>query len=143
MGAVVIHSGRVLLVRRGKEPLRGRWLVPGGTVELGETLEEAVVREVREETGVTVRPRGVALVFDRIQRDGQGCLYHYVIVDYTCDYVDGALRAGDDAADVAFVPEAELPYYDVPADALRLIQDAFRESRACSPPRGGVGSEFK
>ena len=87
VGAVVIHEGRVLLIRRGKEPLRGRWVVPGGTVELGETLEDAVVREVQEETGLTVAPREVVTVFDRIERDGEAVRYHYVIVDYLCDYV--------------------------------------------------------
>src|SRR5436305_512602 len=84
VGAVVIHGGEVLLIRRGKEPLKGRWLIPGGTVELGETLEEAVVREVREETGLEVRPDEVVLVFDRIERQGPVVSRHFVIVDYRC-----------------------------------------------------------
>ena len=75
-------DGRVVLIRRGKEPLRGRWVIPGGTVELGETLQEALVREMQEETGLVVRPREVVLVFDRIQREGPTVEYHYVIVDY-------------------------------------------------------------
>ncbi len=126
MGAVVIHEGRVLLVRRGKEPLRGRWVVPGGTVEAGETLEEAVVREVEEETGLTVAPREIVTVFDRIDRDGDTVRYHYVIVDYLCDYVSGAPRAASDAEEVALVAEADLPRYDLPAKALEVVLDGFR-----------------
>ena len=126
MGAVVIVNGRVLLVRRGKEPLRGRWVIPGGTVELGETLQEALVREVAEETGLVVKPREVVLVFDRIQKDASGVGYHYVIIDYLCDYVSGEPRAGSDAAEVALVAAQDLPRYDVPPQALDLVLDALR-----------------
>jgi mutator protein MutT len=122
----MIHDGRVLLIRRGKEPLRGRWVVPGGTLELGETLEEAVVREVLEETGIVVRPREVVTVFDRIERDATGVRYHYVIVDYLCDYVSGEPQAGTDADDVALVAAADLPRYDLPAKALEVVLDGFR-----------------
>ena len=87
VGAVVFDGDRVLLVKRGKEPLRGRWLIPGGTVERGETLTDAIVREVQEETGLTVRAGEVVLVFDHIEREAGGAgagavQYHYVIVDY-------------------------------------------------------------
>jgi mutator protein MutT len=126
VGGVVIRDGRVLLIRRGKEPLRGRWLVPGGTVELGETLEEAVVREVREETGLEVAPGEVLTVFDRIDRQGSRILYHYVIVDYLCEYVAGEARAGSDAEAVAFVAKEELLAYDLPAKALEVVLDGFR-----------------
>lgn len=125
VGAVVIHEGRVVLIRRGKEPLRGRWVIPGGTVEPGETLHEALVREVREETGLTVRPREVVLVFDRIHKEAGEVRYHYVIIDYACDYVSGAPAAGTDAEAVALVRPEDLPAYDVPEQALRLIQEAF------------------
>jgi mutator protein MutT len=128
VGAVVIHEGRVLLVRRGKEPLRGRWVVPGGTVELGETLEEAVVREVEEETGLKVRPIEPALVFDRIQRDGANVSYHYVIIDYLCEYVSGTPRAGSDADEVALASVSELPAYDLPPKALEVVLDGFRRT---------------
>lgn len=134
VGAVVIHEDRVLLIRRGKEPMRGRWLIPGGTVELGETLQEALVREVAEETGLRVEPRDVVLVFDRIQRDGGRVSYHYVIVDYACDYVSGTLRAGSDAQDAAFVAEGDLPSYDVPEQALELVRRAFARRRLASGP---------
>jgi 8-oxo-dGTP diphosphatase len=126
VGGVVLIDGRVVLIRRGKEPLRGRWVIPGGTVELGETLQEALVREMREETGLVVRPRDVVLVFDRIQRDGPTVEYHYVIVDYACDYVSGELRAGSDADEIALVAPHELDAYDLPPQALDLVLDVFR-----------------
>jgi ADP-ribose pyrophosphatase YjhB (NUDIX family) len=136
VGAVLIHEGRVLLIRRGKEPLRGRWVVPGGTVELGETLEEALAREVLEETGLVVTPREVVAVFDRIQRDAGRVDYHYVIVDYLCDYVSGEARAGSDAEAVALVAPADLPAYDLPEKALEVVQDGFL--RATRPPGKGL-----
>ena len=132
VGAVLIHEGRVLLIRRGKEPLRGRWVVPGGTVELGETLEEALVREIQEETGLLVRPRQVVAVFDRIQRVADRVDCHYVIVDYLCDYVAGEARAGSDAEAVALVAPADLPAYDLPEKALEVVLDGFRRVEAQS-----------
>jgi len=126
VGAVVIHEARVLLIKRGKEPLRGRWVVPGGTVELGETLQAALAREVLEETGLVVAPREVVTVFDRIERDAAGVRYHYVIVDYLCDYVSGEPRAATDAEDVALVALADLPRYDLPEKALEVVHDEFR-----------------
>jgi mutator protein MutT len=125
VGGVVLVGDRVLLVRRGKEPLRGRWVIPGGTVELGETLQEAVVREVEEETGLVVRPREVVLVFDRIQREGGAVDYHYVIIDYVCDYVSGEPRAGSDADEVALVGRDEIDAYDLPPQAKDLVLDVF------------------
>jgi ADP-ribose pyrophosphatase YjhB (NUDIX family) len=124
----MIHEGRVLLIRRGKEPLRGRWVVPGGTVELGETLEAAVVREVEEETGLVVAPREVVTVFDRIDREGGVVRYHYVIVDYRCEYVSGTPRAASDAAEVALVAREDLPRYDLPPKALEVVLDGFRRA---------------
>ena len=123
---MVLIDGRIVLIRRGKEPLRGRWVIPGGTVELGETLHEALVREMEEETGLVVRPREVVLVFDRIQREGPAVEYHYVIIDYACDYVSGELRAGSDADEVALVAPDEIDRYDLPPQALDLVLDAFR-----------------
>ena len=128
VGGVVLIEGRVVLIRRGKEPLRGRWVIPGGTVELGETLPEALVREMREETGLVVRPREIVLVFDRIQREGAEVEYHYVIIDYACDYVSGEPRAGSDADEVALVAPDELGRYDLPPQALDLVLDVFRRA---------------
>lgn len=136
VGGVLIHEGRVLLIRRGKEPLRGRWVVPGGTVELGETLEQALVREMEEETGLRVEPGEVLTVFDRIMREAGTVRYHYVIVDYLCSYVSGEARAASDAEAVAWARPAELAAYDLPQKASEVVQDAFeRVSRSPSPLR--------
>jgi ADP-ribose pyrophosphatase YjhB (NUDIX family) len=134
---VVIQGGKVLLVRRGKPPLEGRWSIPGGTVELGETLEQALVREVEEETGLIVRLRELALVFERIHREAREVRYHYVVLDYFCDGVGGALRAGSDAAEVALVAEPDLAGYDLPGKALEVVLEGFR--RAARPTDSGRG----
>ncbi|HET9315972.1 MAG TPA: NUDIX hydrolase [Vicinamibacteria bacterium] len=126
VGGVVVHDGRVLLVRRGKEPLRGRWVVPGGAVELGETLEDAVAREVREETGILVRPLEVMTVFDRIERKDGAVAYHYVVVDYRCAFVSGRAEAASDALEAAWVAEGDLDRYELPSLALDLVRRAFR-----------------
>jgi 8-oxo-dGTP diphosphatase len=139
VGAVVIHDGRVLLIRRGKEPLRGRWVIPGGTVEAGETLHEALVREVREETGLAVRPTEVVLVFDRILRDDGELRYHYVIIDYLCEYLSGTPRAATDAEDVALVRPEDLPDYDLPPQALAVVLDGFRRCGVSLPPSLAAG----
>ena len=140
VGAVVIDAGRVLLIRRGKEPLKGRWMVPGGTVELGETLEQAVVREVEEETGIRVRPLEVVTVFDSIHRDGGSVRYHFVIVDYRCERVSGSLRAGSDATAAVYAEPKELTGYALPPLALDVILDGFRRAGVTLPdplPRAG------
>jgi mutator protein MutT len=145
VGAVLIHEGRVLLIRRGKEPLRGRWVVPGGTVELGETLEQALVREIEEETGLIVRPREVVTVFDRIVREDGGVSYHYVIIDYLCDYVAGDARAGSDAEAVALVAPEDLQAYDLPEKAREVVEDGFRrvaEAAGKDLPRQGDRSRI-
>lgn len=133
VGAVLVHQGGVLLVRRGKEPLLGRWTIPGGTVELGETLEEALVREIHEETGLTVQPREVLLVFDRVMREGGRVRYHYVIVDYWCECLSGTLRAGSDALDAALVRPEDLAAYDLPEESLKVAIEGFRRAGARVP----------
>lgn len=126
VGGVVIRDGRVALIRRGKEPLKGRWVIPGGTVEPGEGLEQALVREMREETGLTVKPLEILLVFDRILREAGRLRYHYVIIDYLCEYVSGDLRAGSDADEAAFVAEGDLAAYWLPDKALEVVSQGFR-----------------
>ena len=127
VGGVLIRDGKVLLIRRGKPPLYGRWVVPGGTVELGESLEQALVREMREETGLEVAPLEVLTVFDRIERDGDRVVYHYVIVDYLCRWLGGEARAASDALEAAWAALDDLPRYDLPQKALEVVQDAFRK----------------
>ena len=107
VGAVLVHERRVLLVRRGREPLKGQWSLPGGLVEVGESLEAAVIREVAEETGLQVRPVELIELLDRIHRDGERVRYHYVIADYLCRVTGGELRAGSDADAVRWVERAE------------------------------------
>ena len=130
VGGVVVRDSKVLLIRRGKEPLYGRWVVPGGTVELGETLEEALVREMEEETCLRVAPVLVLTVFDRIEREGERVVYHYVIVDFLCRWLSGEARAASDALEVAWASADQLPGYDLPAKALEVVEDAFRKSAA-------------
>lgn len=123
VGAVIFRDDRVLLIRRGKEPLKGTWLIPGGTVELGETLEEALVREILEETGIVARPGPLLAAFDRILHSPDGAVrYHYVILDYLCEWVAGEARAGSDAADVAWARLSELEERRVPAEAQQIIE---------------------
>ena len=129
VGGVVVAAGRVLLARRGKEPLRGRWTIPGGTVELGETLEAALVREMAEETGLEVDPVEVLTVFDMIRRVEGKVASHYVIVDFLCRWRAGEARAGSDAEEVAWVGTGELDRYDLPAKTREVAEAAFRRVR--------------
>jgi 8-oxo-dGTP diphosphatase len=107
VGAVIINSGRVLLVQRGTQPALGRWSIPGGLVEVGESLSDGVIREVIEETGLQVEPIELIELLDRIHRDGDRVRYHYVIADYLCRVVGGTLNAASDAAAVRWVERAE------------------------------------
>lgn len=130
MGALIFDRDKILLVERGKEPLKGYWSLPGGVLEAGETLEEGIVREVREETGLAVKPRGVLEIFERIMRDTQGALeYHYVLIDYICRVIGGRLAAADDVSRVAWVPRRELAGYRITEGTLPVIEKGFRERR--------------
>lgn len=109
IGALVLQAGKVLLVQRKKEPNKGRWAIPGGAVKLGETLRQAVKREIREETGLIVRIQAPIHVFDFIERDKKGHVrFHYVIVDFMANYVKGTLRPGDDASDARWFSRKDL-----------------------------------
>jgi 8-oxo-dGTP diphosphatase len=108
VGAVVVEQGRILLVRRGREPLKGHWTLPGGALEVGESLTAGVAREVLEETGLVVEPLQLIELVDRIHRDGDRVRYHYVIADYLCRVVSGKLCAASDADAVRWVERAEL-----------------------------------
>jgi mutator protein MutT len=131
VGGVVVHDGAVLLVQRAAEPLKGQWSLPGGAVELGETLVEAVQRELREETGLEVKVLDIVEVFERISRDAERSIrYHYVLIDYLCEPVSGAARAGSDVTAVAWARPEELASYQLTEKATGVIQKAFRLYRA-------------
>ena len=131
VGGVVISGGRALLVRRGKPPLEGEWSIPGGMLELGETLIEGVQRELAEETGIEVRVAGLIEVFERISLDAAGRpQYHFVVLDYFCEAVQGEGRAGSDAIEVAWATDAELAQYSLTPAATRVIRKAFEMSRS-------------
>ena len=136
VGAVVLHDGAVLLVRRGKAPARGVWAVPGGRVELGETLAQAAEREVREETGVSVRAGEPVWSFDSVIRDEEGRVsYHYVIVDLLADYLSGEPRASDDALEARWVRPEDFPDLLVSRPTLDLL-----ERLRFLPPAGTAAS---
>ena len=128
VGGVVIYEGGVVLIRRGRAPLLGEWSLPGGRLELGETLEQGLRRELREETGLEVEPLQLLAVLDRIDRQGEEIRYHYVIVDYLCERRGGELRAGSDASEVALVELADLPAYDLTREADQVVRDGFERS---------------
>jgi 8-oxo-dGTP diphosphatase len=132
VGGVVISGDRVLLARRGTEPLRGEWSIPGGLLELGETLAAGVARELREETGLKVRPVELIDAFDRIfSPDGSNRpKYHYVLLDYLCEVVSGEPKAGSDVTDLAFAREDELPQYALAPITLGVVRKAFAMVRA-------------
>lgn len=126
VAAVVIDDGRVLLIQRGREPSKGKWSLPGGRLEMGEMLEAAVKREAREETGLEIETDGIAGVYDLIVRDGDEISFHYVIIDYYAHQVSGGLRAGDDAADVRWVPFADLPTLDLAEHLRERLDEMLR-----------------
>ncbi len=138
IGGVIIDQGRTLLIRRGSEPLLGEWSIPGGTLELGESLEEGVARELREETGIEVRVLELIEVFDRVYL-GDGSTnaapkprprFHFVIADYLCERISGEPRAGSDVTDVAFASEGELSRFHLTETATRVVKKAFAMDRA-------------
>ena len=123
VGGVVIRDGKVLLIRRGKPPALGEWAIPGGRVELGETLEEAAEREVREETGVQVRASGICHLFEDIRKDEAGRIrFHYVIVDLFAEYRVGDPCAADDAHEAAWLSPEDFPSLPVNQSTLHLLR---------------------
>jgi ADP-ribose pyrophosphatase YjhB (NUDIX family) len=136
VGAVVLVEARVVLVKRAHEPLAGAWNLPGGGVEVGETLQQACAREVAEETGLEVRVGPVIEVFDRISRDAAGAVqYHFVLVDYLCTVTGGALRCGSDASEIALADPGDLDAYALTDKAVQVI------ARGLALQRGGDAHE--
>jgi 8-oxo-dGTP diphosphatase len=145
VGGVVIDNGRALLIRRASEPLRGEWSIPGGMLELGETLEQGVARELLEETGLQVRVLELIEVFERIVYAPNGGSagddgperprFHYVIADYLCERISGEHAAASDVTDVVFANEEDLDEFRLTETALRILHKAFAMDRV----RRGAG----
>jgi 8-oxo-dGTP diphosphatase len=137
VGGVVIQNGRALLIKRGSEPLLGQWSIPGGTLELGESLQQGVARELLEETGLEVEVLEMIEAFDRIFLDPAAAKvedrsrpkYHYVIVDYLCERLGGEAQAGSDVTEIAYATEAELEKFHLTSTATRVLQRAFAMDR--------------
>ncbi len=127
VGAVVIDGTKVLLVRRGQEPLKGEWSLPGGALELGETLREGIAREVLEETGLIVVPMGIVEVLDRITQDAASgqVRYHYVLIDYVCRVTGGSLLGASDAEEARWVERERLHEFRLSPVTLAVIEKAF------------------
>ena len=123
VGAVIVEQNRVLLIRRGQPPLLGEWSLPGGVLECGETLREAVVREAREETGLAVQAGEMLGVYERIIWDEEKRLrYHYVLIDFLCRPIGGDLKVGSDAAAVRWFTRGELPALNLAFDANDVVR---------------------
>jgi ADP-ribose pyrophosphatase YjhB (NUDIX family) len=138
VGAVVVDEGRVLLVRRGREPLKGQWSLPGGLLEVGESLTAGVAREVLEETGLIVEPVELVELLDRIHRENEKVRYHYVIADYLCRVAGGTLQAASDADAVRWVERAEWNSHSalkLDPVTVRVIEVGWQRAKALKEQR--------
>ncbi len=148
IGGVIIDQGRTLLIRRGSEPLLGEWSIPGGTLELGESLEEGVTRELREETGIEVRVLELIEVFDRVYLSDDSTdvevkrrpRFHFVVADYLCERISGEPHAGSDVTDVTFASEEELAQFHLTETATRILKKAFAMDRTRQAAKQIMGS---
>lgn len=127
VAGIIIKNGKVLLIKRGKEPGYGKWSIPGGVVKLGEPLKEALKREILEETGLRVEPVEFVEVFERVIRDKENKIeYHYVLIDFVCRYVSGEARSGTDALDARWVLPDEISKLNMTLGTEEVIQKAFK-----------------
>jgi|SRR5580700_3055706 8-oxo-dGTP diphosphatase len=135
VGAIIIERDRVVLVKRGQAPLQGQWSIPGGMLEVGETLREAAVREVLEETGLQVQAGELLGVFDRIVRDSeQRTLYHYVLIDFLCRRIAGEPAAACDAVEAHWFRREEIGELSLAEDTAKVIESGFERSLRESDP---------
>jgi len=142
VGGIVFKDDRVLLVQRGKEPALGQWSIPGGVVQIGETLKEAIIREMMEETHLEVEPVVLVKVLDRIFQDPDGRVsYHYVLVDFICRVKAGTVQPDSDAKDARFVRLDELFSYQIAPITLEVIHlaDQLRKNSALQLPSSVPG----
>ena len=130
VGAVVLDEGRVVLVKRAHEPLKGHWSLPGGAVEIGETLKDAIAREVREETGLIVEVGPIVDVLDRLRHDAEGRVeYHYVLIEFLCDPRGGTLACASDAEDVLWARLDDLGRFGLTETTLDVIHAAVQRKQ--------------
>lgn len=130
VGALIFREDRILLVRRGKEPLSGLWSLPGGALETGELMKDGIRREVLEETGFVIEPVKISTIFERLIPDDSGRTeYHFVLIDYLCEIVGGEGKASSDVSALAWVKESELRNYKITHGTVPVIQDEFRKRR--------------
>ncbi|MFH1115407.1 MAG: NUDIX hydrolase [Pseudomonadota bacterium] len=145
VGALIVDNDRIVLVRRRNEPAQGEWSIPGGLVKLGETLERAVVREAREETGLDVEPKILVKLLERIFPDDRGRVrYHYILADYLCSVVGGSLIAGSDATDAVWAGRSELNWYALPDANMQVILsvlDRDSQRNSCHDRDSGAVSD--
>ena len=129
VGAIIIHEGKVVLIKRGHAPLAGEWSIPGGVLEVGETMREGVIREAREETSLLIEPLDLLGVYDRVLRDDRGqVLYHYVLVDFLCRVVGGNLHAAADADEAQWFLRQEAACLALPPDTAEVVRLGFEKS---------------
>lgn len=130
VGAVIVENDRVLLIKRGKAPLLGEWSIPGGMLELGETLRQGAEREALEETGLAVRATDLLGVFDRIVPDDtKRTLYHYVLIDFLCHRISGEALAAGDASDACWFIRADLDKLSMPEDTLKVLRTGIAKAK--------------
>ena len=129
VGAVIIKDDRVLLIKRGQPPLAGQWSIPGGLLEVGETVRATAIREAFEEAGLVVEALDLLGVFDRVLPDGEGrTQYHYVLIDFLCRRVSGEIRAGDDAAEARWFQRGEVRDLGLAKDTGEVIELGFERA---------------
>jgi ADP-ribose pyrophosphatase YjhB (NUDIX family) len=131
VGSIIVEDGCVALIKRGHPPLLGEWSIPGGLLELSETVRQAAAREAQEETGLIVEAMELLGVFDRIVRDREGrTLYHYVLVDFLCRRVSGQLKSAGDADDARWFTREEVAGLPLPKDTAQVIASGFQKAPA-------------